>query len=173
MFLSAASVMASISPKPTLPSVPPSLFPFTIARQSTTAEIFTVSSLIILPIGVDMGNMKRREGREAKEWTTIRPVLMQFRYDHTVSLWRVTFRPHGDSVPLPRVIHFGHAEKLRELFRRFGSRRMAEDVAALEFAMRSGGGAIELMLGEAQLCKLRQHKKPTLNTERGVAHRTA
>ena len=42
-------------------------------------------------------------------------------------LWRVTFRPRGDSVPLPRVMHFGDAEKLRELFRRFGSRQLAEE----------------------------------------------
>ena len=119
-----------------------------------------------------MGQMKRREAREAKEWATLRPVLMEFRYDHTLRLWRVTFRPRGASVALPRVMHFGDAGKLRDLFQRFGSRRMSEDVAALEFAINSKRGAVELMLGESQLSKLRIGKPPTLNTEHGVAPRT-
>jgi hypothetical protein len=80
-----------------------------------------------------------------------------------------SFRPRGDSVPLPRVPHFGDAEKLHDLFQRFGTRRMAEDVAALEFALRSRGGAVELMLGEEQLRKLRAPQPPTLNTRRGVS----
>jgi hypothetical protein len=116
-----------------------------------------------------MGSMKRAEAQFAKEWATIRPVMMEFRYDHTVKLWRVKFRARGDSIALPRVMHFGDAEKLRDLFKRFGSRRMAEDVAALEFAINAKRGAVELMLGEMQLRTLRQHKAPTLNTERGVA----
>jgi hypothetical protein len=48
-------------------------------------------------------------------------------------------------------MHFGDAEKLRELFRRFGSRQLAEDHAALEFAINTKRGAVELMLGETQL----------------------
>ena len=109
--------------------------------------------------------MKRAEAQFAKEWATVRPVMMEFRYDATVKLWRVTFRPRGDSIALPHVVHFGDAEKLRELFRRFGSRQMAEDHAALEFAINTKRGAVELMLGETQLRKLRIHKTPTLNTE--------
>jgi hypothetical protein len=54
--------------------------------------------------------MKRAEAQFRKEWASIRPVLMQFTYDNTVSLWRVTLRPRGDSIPLPRVMHFGDAE---------------------------------------------------------------
>lgn len=103
-----------------------------------------------------MGYMKRREAREEAERASIRPVMMEFRYDHTVSLWRVAFRPRGDSVPLPRVYHFGDAEKLRDLYRRFGSRHMAEDVSALEFAIKTKRGAVELTLGDAQLSKLRR-----------------
>jgi hypothetical protein len=91
---------------------------------------------------------------------------MEFRYDHTARFWRVVFRPRGDSIPLPRVLHFGDAEKLRELFRRFGTHRMAEDVAALEFAIRTKRGAVELTLGDAQLSKLRTAKRPTLDTDR-------
>jgi len=114
--------------------------------------------------------MKRAEARYAKERASIRPVMMEFRYDSTVNLWRVTFRPRGDSVPLPRVFHFGDAEKLRDLFSRFGSRQMAEDVAALEYAItRTKRGAAELTLGAAQLSKLERAKRPTLNTERGVS----
>ena len=117
-----------------------------------------------------MGQMKRAEAQFAKEWATIRPVMMEFRYDHTVKLWRVKFRSRGESVALPRIVHFGDAEKLRELFRRFATRRMAEDVATLEFAiLNAKRGAVELMLGETELRELRKHKPPTLNTERGVA----
>jgi hypothetical protein len=93
---------------------------------------------------------------------------MEFRYDHTVKLWRVTFQPCGNSVPLPRVMHFGDSEKLRDLFRRFGSRQLAEDHGALEFAISTKRGAVELMLGETQLRELRKHKRPTLSTDRGV-----
>jgi len=117
-----------------------------------------------------MGFMKRRERREAEERVSVRPVMMQFAYDHTVKFWRVKFRPRGESVALPRIVHFGDAEKLRELFRRFATRRMSEDVATLEFAiLNAKRGAVELMLGETQLRELRKHKPPTLNTERGVA----
>jgi hypothetical protein len=116
-----------------------------------------------------MGYMKRAEAQFAKEWATIRPVMMEFRYDSTVKLWRVKFRPRGDSVALARVLHFGDAEKLRDLFRRFSPRKMAEDVAALDFAINAKRGAVELMLGETQLCNLRRHKPPTLNTDHGVS----
>lgn len=112
---------------------------------------------------------KRAAARFEKEWATVRPVLMQFRYDHTISMWRVTFRPRGENT-LPRVLHFGNAEKLREIFRRFGSRQMAEDVAAMEFAiLNTKRGAVELKLEETQLRPLRTPKRPTLNTERGVS----
>lgn len=104
-----------------------------------------------------MGYMKRREEREAKERASIRPVMMQFRA--AGRYWRVTFRLRGESSSLPRAFYFGSDDKLRDLFSRFGTRRMAEDVAALEFALRSGGGAVELMLGEAQLRKLRTPKQ--------------
>lgn len=114
-----------------------------------------------------MGYMKRAAAQYAKEWATVRPVMMEFRYDSTVKLWRVTFRPRGDSIPLPRVMHFGDADKLRDLFRRFASRQMAEDVATFEFAIiNAKRGAVELMLGETQLRHLRTHKRPTLNTDR-------
>lgn len=113
-----------------------------------------------------MGFMKRRERRESEQRAAMRPTLMQFRYDATVGSWRVTFRPRGDSIALPRVLHFGTEDKLRDLFRRNGSRRMAEDVAALDFAIRTGRGNVELTLGEEQLSKLRTPKRPTLKTER-------
>jgi hypothetical protein len=116
-----------------------------------------------------MGFMKRREAREAQERATVRPVVMEFRYDSTAHFWRVTFRPRGNSIALPRVLHFGTDDKLRDLFQRFGTRRMREDVAALEFAIRTRRGNVELMLGEEQLSKLRTPKRPTLNTDRGVS----
>lgn len=114
-----------------------------------------------------MGSMKRRERYEAEQWAKAQqsvPVLMQFRYDGTAGFWRVTFRPRGATIALPRVLHFGNEDKLRELFRRFGSQRMAEDVAALDYAINTGRGNIELMLGEEQLSKLRTAKRPTLQT---------
>jgi hypothetical protein len=67
-----------------------------------------------------MGHMKRAEAQFRQEHASIRPVMMEFKYDSTVKLWRVVFRPRGDSIPLPRVMHFGEAEKLRDLFRRLG-----------------------------------------------------
>ena len=113
--------------------------------------------------------MRRAEAYYAKERASARPVMMEFKYDHTVRLWRVLFRQRGDSVPLPRVMHFGDAEKLRDLFKRFGSRQLAEDQAALDFAINTKRGAVELMLGDTQLRQLRTPKRPTLNTERGVS----
>jgi hypothetical protein len=115
-----------------------------------------------------MGYMKRAEARFREDHASMCPVMMEFKYDSTVKFWRVVFRPRGDSVPLPRVMHFGDAEKLRDLFQRFGSRRLAEDHATLEFAINAKRGAVELMLGETQLRKLRQHKVPSLNTERAT-----
>lgn len=43
--------------------------------------------------------------RHVTDLTTGSPVIIQFRYDSTVKLWRVTFRPRGDSIALPRVMH--------------------------------------------------------------------
>jgi hypothetical protein len=97
--------------------------------------------------------------------------MMEFRYDSAMKLWRVKFRPRGGSIALPRVLHFGDAEKLRDLFKRFGSRQLAEDHAALEFAINTKRGAVEHTLAETQLRKLRQHRIPTLNTDRGVSSR--
>lgn len=81
-----------------------------------------------------------------EEWASVRPVLMQFRRDDVAKCWRVTFRVRGSDIALPRVLHFGDAEKLRTMFQRFASRRTAGEVAALEFAIRVGRGAVELML---------------------------
>lgn len=110
--------------------------------------------------------MKRREKREAEEWAKAQlrvPVYMQFR--SAGKFWRVTFRPKGATVPLPRVFYFGSDDKLRDLFGRFGASRMAEDLAALEFALHSGGGAVELMLAEAQLKILRASSTSTNGVE--------
>lgn len=85
-----------------------------------------------------MAYMKRREMREAEHRNAMRPVLMQFRYDATARLWRVIFRPRGETIALPRAVHFGDGDKLRDLFQRFSSFRMSEDVAALEFGIRAG-----------------------------------
>ena len=115
-----------------------------------------------------MGYMKRAVKWENETRAKVRPVLMQFRYDGTAGFWRVTFRPRGESIALPRVLHFGTDDKLRELFQRFGARKMAEDVAALEFAIQSRRGAVGLMLGPEQLGKLTTAKRPTLNTDRRI-----
>lgn len=66
------------------------------------------------------------------------------------------------------MLHFGTDEKLRDLFHRFGSSRMAEDIAALEFAIRTKRGNVELMLAEEHLSTLRTPKRPTLNTDRRI-----
>jgi hypothetical protein len=51
-------------------------------------------------------------------------------------------------------VHFGDTEKLRELFRRFGSRQMTEDHGDLEFAINTKRGAVESKLAETELRKL-------------------
>lgn len=116
----------------------------------------------------------RAEGQDARERASIRPVMMQFAYDSTVKLWRVIFRPRGESVPVPRVMHFGDAEKLRDLCRRFGPRQLAEDHAALEFAINGKRGAVELLLGDAQLRELRKpgrrHSTPSAASHGRVFH---
>lgn len=81
------------------------------------------------------------------------PVLMRFR--SAGNYWRVTFRMRRITTNLPRSFYFGSDDKLRDLFHRFGSSRMPEDLSALEFALRSGGGSVELLLNELQLSKLR------------------
>lgn len=43
---------------------------------------------------------------------------------------------------LLNMLHFGDAEKLRDLFHRFSPRKMAEDVAALEFAINAKRGPL-------------------------------
>ena len=92
------------------------------------------------------------------------PCSLQFRHDDVAMCWRVTFRPRGSDIALPRLLHFGDAEKLRTMFQRFATRRMAEDVAALEFGIRVGRGAVELLLGEQELRKLRTAKSPSLRS---------
>ena len=57
---------------------------------------------------------------------------------------------------------------MHDLFQRFGARRMREDVAALEFGIRTGRGNVELTLCEEQLEKLKTPKRPTLNTDRRI-----
>lgn len=69
-------------------------------RHECECNEFTLFSLSILPIlrlkvASAMGYMKRAEARYTKEHASIRPVMMQFAYDSTVRLWRVTFRPRG------------------------------------------------------------------------------
>jgi hypothetical protein len=135
-----------------------------------TATTAVRSEYLTFHLGtVDNGYMKRRESYGVEQSGSAQqrfPVYMRFR--SAGKYWRVTFRVRGTLTNLPRAFYFGSDDKLRDLFGRFGTHRMTEDVAALEFALRSGGGAVELMLGEAQLSKLKTPKRPMLDTKRRI-----
>ena len=51
-------------------------------------------------------------------------------------------------VPIPR------SDKLRSLHQRFGKARLLEDVAALEYAISTGRGIVQLALGAEQMAHL-------------------
>jgi hypothetical protein len=55
-------------------------------------------------------------------------------------------------------MRFADAEKIRSMFRRFAARRMAEDVAAFDYGIQHGSGAVELRLGDEQLAALKEQK---------------
>jgi hypothetical protein len=74
--------------------------------------------------------------------------------------WRITFRDRPSNTRLPRVITFTDPDKIRDLYRRFGAQRMAEEVAAFEFALTHGRGLVELSLGEEEYVKLKNVKGP-------------
>ena len=107
-----------------------------------------------------MGQMKRQERYYAEEWAKANRHLVLMAFDRRGPGWRITFRDQPTNARLPRVITFTNADKIRDLHRRFGARRMSEDVAAFEFALTHGRGLVELRLGDEQYAKLQNQKAP-------------
>jgi hypothetical protein len=58
--------------------------------------------------------------------------------------------------PQPLRSRFRDSEKLREMFARFGTRRMSEDRLAFEYGLRSGAGRAELEQTPEQYAKLQR-----------------
>ena len=81
-------------------------------------------------------------------------VLMCFNRTRGTEVWSILFRTPPRPKPLPRELKFSDPEKIRNLYERFGMRRRLEDVQAFEYAITSGGGIVELILGPEQLAKL-------------------
>jgi hypothetical protein len=75
--------------------------------------------------------------------------------------WRVSFRKPLAHGVLPRVLTFADPAKITSLYERFGSRRLAEDRAAFEFALQQGRGVTELSLGREQYQKLLVRSAPS------------
>lgn len=108
-----------------------------------------------------MGHMKRQERYEAEQRERLARglrVLMQF--ESYRNGWRVTFRAPSSQVPLPRVVTFIDPDKIKSLFRRYGVRRMSEDMAALEYGIQQRRGIVELVLGPEQYAMLQMEKTP-------------
>ena len=74
--------------------------------------------------------------------------------------WRLLFKDHQTSWPLSRVVTFRDPDKIRNLYQRFGSKRMSEDVAAFEYGLQQGSGIVELTLGDDQYRVLQTAKAP-------------
>lgn len=101
--------------------------------------------------------MKRREQYEAQERAKLaaRPHEIMMRFQRFPTGWQVRFTPVTSDWVL-RVCTFADCEKIRNIWRRFASRRMSEDVQVFEFALARGSGAVELRLGDEQMVALKQ-----------------
>ncbi len=86
-------------------------------------------------------------------------VLMCF--ESVAGMWHVRFRTVAWARELPRVLHFRHSSKIRDLYMRFGASHLSEDVCAFDYAVRQGKGIVDLDLGTEQLAVLKG-RNPTL-----------
>jgi hypothetical protein len=71
------------------------------------------------------------------------------------SSWRCEFMPDGAGAPLPKVLTFASADKIRELAERGGGVANLESRQMLEYGLSSGSGGVYLKLSQDQLAKLR------------------
>lgn len=70
-------------------------------------------------------------------------------------VWFVTYRELS-MWPLPRTSRFLGPEKVRDLYTRFGTRKMSEDRSAFEFGIQMGRGVVELELSPEQYARLKE-----------------
>jgi hypothetical protein len=69
--------------------------------------------------------------------------------------WRCEFLPDGAGSPLPRVLTFSSADKVRELAERGDGLPNLEAKQALELGISAGRGGTYLRLSPEQISKLR------------------
>jgi hypothetical protein len=77
------------------------------------------------------------------------------RYSLHGSSWRCEFLPDGAGAPLPRVLNFASADKVRELAERGDDLPTLEARQMLEVGIQGGRGGIFLRLSPEQMGKLR------------------
>lgn len=69
--------------------------------------------------------------------------------------WRITFLEEDCLTALPCKLTFATAEKIMEMYERWGERRMVEDRCAVEHGITRGRGAFWLKLTVEQYAKLK------------------
>jgi len=70
--------------------------------------------------------------------------------------WRVQFLEADLKTPLPRTLAFRDASKVREMFDRFGDRKMLENRQALEHAVNNRNGGLWPDLTNEQYAQLKR-----------------
>jgi hypothetical protein len=70
--------------------------------------------------------------------------------------WCCEFLPDGAGTPLPRILTFASADKIRDLAERDDGLPTLEAKQMLEYGITSGRGGVYLNLSQDQLAKLRQ-----------------
>lgn len=70
------------------------------------------------------------------------------RFERNLDVWRMTLTAPGLQL---REYTFADSSKVEDMAKRGGAMRILADVQAVEFAIRSGRGGIQLALNDAQL----------------------
>jgi hypothetical protein len=83
------------------------------------------------------------------------PVRIYLRYIRLGTSWRCEFLQDGASAPLPKILNFAGADKLRDLAERGGGLPNLETKQALDMGISNGRGGLYLKLTHDQLRKLR------------------
>ena len=97
--------------------------------------------------------MPQRPSRKHLDGANYQRVYLRFALRGTS--WRCEFLPDGSGSPLPRVLTFSSADKVRELAERGDGLPNLEAKQALELGIRTGRGGTYLRLSPEQISKLR------------------
>lgn len=71
--------------------------------------------------------------------------------------WHIWFMEPDLRTPLPRKLNFAGADKIREMFERFGESKVLEYRHAMDYAIEVGRGLIWLDLSDDQYAELKHH----------------